>query len=75
MILHAVVDNIEENKVLLLIAKKSSNEERVVIFPAEFLPPNIGMGDLLKISITTDPQEKANRVKEIENLWKELGVE
>lgn len=74
MVLRAVVDNIEENKVALLVAKKAHEDERIVTFPTEFLPPNVGEGDLLKITITLDPQEKVTRVREIEDLWKELGV-
>lgn len=75
MILHAVVDSIEENKASLLIAKEDQDEERVAIFPVEFLPPDIEEGDLLKISISVDSEEKAFRANEIKDLWKELGVD
>ncbi len=64
----AVVDRLENNKAVLLIA----DEEIEVIWPIEFLPVGVAEGDILSLEMGIDKEATSAARKEAEDLLQQV---
>lgn len=68
MRISAVVDRLESDKAVLLIA----DEEIQVIWPIEFLPVDVEEGDILSLELGIDKEATAAARKEAEELLQQV---